>query len=223
MLPPEKQFPVGTRIRLKDGIDPSFYNGFSRVGNEGIIRKCKLDKYGFPQIYIEFDKNHWAWNGTEDGWTWASHFEAVEENEMDDQQKNNKESLEDTVKGITENFVQALFGAMSPAEQSKPEDPGASLDDISDSEDDSNDWESLLAEAGESLAKSPAYLLIALEYVEAPNAPPMIVPRVFHGARDPEYALIVQSQLAHVVASFQDATIAAVLEQRANEHRADNE
>jgi hypothetical protein len=219
MLTHDKQFPIGTRVRLRDGVDPSLYNGFSRVGNEGTVVKRKFDKYKYPQVYIEFDKNHWAYNGTEDGWTWQGHWEAVEENDMADEQKNNQESLEDTVRGITESFVKALFGAMNPGGQSKL----PLSDDIPDTADDSNKWEDLVTEASESIAKSPAYLLIALEYAETPNAPPMIVPRVFHGALEPEYALIVQSQLAHIVASFQDATIATVLEQRANEYRADNE
>ena len=216
MLSPEKQFPIGTRVRLKDGVDPSFYNGFSRTGNEGWIRKRKRDRYGYPQIYVEWDHDSWSYNGTEDGWTWQGQFEAAEEIEMDESAQPNQKELEERVRGITENFVAAIFGTLGAAGQAEaPPTELSSPDDAPDPEDNSDKWDDLLTEAGESLAKSPAYLLIALEYAEVSNAPPMIIPRVFHGARDPEYALIVQSQLAHVVASFQDATIAAVIEQRA--------
>jgi hypothetical protein len=211
MFSPEKQFPVGTYVRLRDGVDPGLYNGFSRTGNTGWIRKRKRDKYGYPQVYIEFDKDHWSYNGTEDGWTWQGQFEAVEEKDMAEEHKNNQDSLEDTVRGITENFVQAIFGAMNPNEQSKPEPP----DVQSEPEEDPNKWETLAAETTESIANAPAYLVIALERVQTPgDAPAMIIPRVFYAAQKSEYALIVQSQLAHVLASLQDTTIAGVLEQQ---------
>jgi hypothetical protein len=225
VLSHEEQFPIGTRVRLRDGVDPSLYNGFSRPGNEGWIRKRKRDKYGYPQVYIEFDKDHWAYNGTEDGWTWQGQFEAVEEIEMAEQPNKKQEELEETVKGITENFVQAIFGAMgSPVE--KAQDTSTQLspsDDILEPEDNPDTWESLIAEAGESLTKSPAYLLITLEHMEVANAPAMIIPRVFHASREHEYALIIQSQLAHVLASFQDTTIAAVLNQGVNKRQVTSE
>ena len=216
---PEQRFKVNTRVKLREGVDPGLYNGFSRVGNEGWIRKRKRDKYGYPQVLIEWDKDHWAYNGQEDGWTWEGQFEAVEENEMaeDNKQDNN---LEETVRGITENFVQAIFGAMNPAagEESKAEPPEA---EETQTKEDPDKWATLAAETTEAIADSPAYLVIALERVQMPekDTPPMIIPRVFHAAHKPEYALIVQSQLAHVLASLQDSTIAGVLElqQAANE------
>jgi hypothetical protein len=208
MLSPEKQFPIGTYVRLRDGVDPGLYNGFSRTGNTGWIRKRKRDKYGYPQVYIEFDKDHWSYNGTEDGWTWQGQFEAVEESDMAEEQKNNQDSLEDTVRGITENFVRAIFDAMNPDEQSKPEPP-----DVQSELEEDTKWESLAAETTEAIANAPAYLVIALERVQTPgDALPMIIPRVFRAAQKSEYALIVQSQLAHVLASLQDQTIAGVLE-----------
>jgi hypothetical protein len=214
MVPPEQQFSVGTYVRLRDGVDPSLYNGYSRVGNTGWIRKRKLDKYGYPQVYIEFDKDHWAYNGQEDGWTWEGQFEAVEENEMAENNKQDND-LEETVRGITESFVQAIFGALSSTEESKSELPETQTKEDSDKRD------ALVAETIEAITNSPAYLVVALEHVQMPekNIPPMIIPRVFHAAHKPEYALIVQSQLAHVLASLQDSTIASVLElqQAANE------
>jgi|ERR1039458_5246999 hypothetical protein len=212
MLPPEQQFSVGTRVKLKDNIDPSLYNGFSRTGNEGIVRKRKFDKYKYPQVYIEFNKDHWSYNGTEDGWTWQGHWEAVEESKMDEL---TPQEIEDTVRNITETFVKALFGAIgAPVKQI--ESPPATEPDLEESEDNPDDWENLAVQAANTIIDAPAYLVIALEHIEVPGAPKMVIPRVFHAAREPEQALIVQSQLAHVLANLQDGTIAAVLQQEIN-------
>jgi hypothetical protein len=210
MNKPEQRFPVNTRVKLRDGVDPSLYGGFSRVGNEGWIRKRKRDKYGYPQVLIEWDKDHWAYNGQQDGWTWEGQFQAVEEKEMADATPNN---LEEQVKGITDTFVKSLVTALNPQSEPPADEPDEG--DEPESEGSSEEWDSLISQAQESIGKAPAYLLVALEYAETPNAPPMIVPRVFHAAREPEHALVIQSQLAHLTASFQDATIAKILEHKA--------
>jgi hypothetical protein len=216
MNKPEQRFMINTRVKLREGVDPGLYNGFSRVGNEGWIRKRKRDKYGYPQVLIEWDKDHWAYNGQEDGWTWEGQFEAVEENKMDDPtQQNNQEEIEDKVRGITENFVKSIFSALGSTQQIEAPSSDASVveDDVKEPGD-ADKYEDLAVQAGEALTKAPAYLVIALDYMEVPGALPMITPRVFHAAREPEYALIVQSQLAHLLASLQDATIAGVIEQQ---------
>lgn len=219
----EQKFTVGTRVKLRDGVDPSFYNGFSRVGNEGWVRKRKRDKYGYGQIFIEWDKHAWAYNGTEDGWTHEGHFEAVEESKMNEPtSQNNQKELEDTVRGITENFVKTLFGAMGASVEQIEDEPVMEVG-LTKTEDDSNDWENLAAEAAKAIVNAPAYFVIALEHLHAPGAPPLVIPRVFHAAQESEQALIVQSQIAHILANLQDATISKVLEQRANEHQVANE
>jgi hypothetical protein len=219
---PEQRFNIDTRVKLREGVDPSLYGGFSRVGNEGWIRKRKRDRYGYPQVFIQWDKDHWAYNGAEDGWTWEGQFEAVEEKEMAEAtQPNNQDDTQEHVRAITENFVQAIFGALGapPAQVGAPSDDIAeqSQAPVEDDESEGSDkWEDLAAQASEALTGAPAYLLIALECAEVPGAPPMIIPRVFHAAREPEHALIVQSQLAHILASLQDATIARVLERESD-------
>jgi hypothetical protein len=215
MNQPEQRFSVNTRVKLRGDVDPSFYNGFSRTGNEGWIRKRKRDKYGYPQIFIQWDKDHWAYNGQEDGWTWEGQFEAVEEDVMAETPRQSEE-MEAQVRGITENFVSALFGALGhPEGEAKSEVEETSVEESQSEE--AAQWESLAAEAGEAIVNSPGYLVIALEYAKAPDAPPMIIPRVFHASRKPDYALIVQSQLAHLVASLQDATIAQVIDQKSED------
>lgn len=74
-------FDLNDRVRLKD-IDTSFYGDWACVGNEAIITARRKDKYGLPEVYVEWDKNHWSYNSVRDGWTFQEHFELVERNKM---------------------------------------------------------------------------------------------------------------------------------------------
>lgn len=213
---PEQRFQVDTRVKLREGVDPGLYNGFSRVGNEGWIRKRKRDKYGYPQVLIEWDKDHWAYNGQEDGWTWEGQFEATKENGMDKgTQPDNSGNLEDQVRAIAEDFVKSIFSVLSaPVAQSDiDEDPENDEDDWVE---DPDRWEELAVQAKASIGNSPAYLVMALEYAQGDDSQPTIMPSIFCAARDPKHALMIQSHLAHVLANLQDATIENLLALRAN-------
>lgn len=211
---PTQRFKPNARVRLRDGIDPEFYNGFGRAGNEGWIRKRRLDKHGYPQVLIQWDKDHWSYNGQEDGWTWEGHFESVGDETMSQPTppEENPE-LEDRVRAISEQFIKSLFGALG---ETRGESTGETPQ--KDEGPDPEVWDELAGRAADAVQKSPAYIVVALEHIEGPDgAPPMVTPRVFHAALDPEYALIAQSQLGHVLASMQDDTIGDVLQQLAKD------
>src|SRR5271170_1972050 len=73
------RLPIDSRVRLRDGIDPSLYKGFSCTGNEGWVRDHRADEHGYPQVMVEWDHDHWAYNGAPNCWTWENHFDLVEE------------------------------------------------------------------------------------------------------------------------------------------------
>lgn len=202
---PKQRFKINTRVRLRDGIDPVFFGGLSRVGNEGWIRKRKRDRYGYPEVLVEWDKEHWAYNGQPDCWTMEGQFEAAEESMTDKAPDSN--DRDEQVRALTETFVHSLLGAIGNEEQSTP-DPEEDVGEI-----DSDEWDELAAAAAEAVQKAPAYIVIALERLQVDDAPAMIVPRVFHAACDDDFKLIAQSHLAHVLASMQDETIVDLLQQ----------
>lgn len=80
-------FPERSRVRLKDGINPEFYNGLAKVGNVGVITGHRRDKLGFPEIFIKWDQEHWAYNQQSDCWTYENHFELVEVPKVNDKEK----------------------------------------------------------------------------------------------------------------------------------------
>lgn len=217
MQKPEQRFKINTRVRLRGGVDPIFFNGYGRAGQEGWVRKRKRDRYGYPEVLVEWDRNHWADNQQPNCWSMEGQFEAVEDSMSE--AVNPNESREEQIRGITEKFISALFGTLGvdqeEAEQDRAEEePSEDLDP--------EQWDTLAAAAADSVRQAPAYVVIALEHLQViDGAPPMIIPRVFHAAREPDLKLITQSHLAHVLASMQDETIAGVLEQQVGDDSED--
>lgn len=70
-------YPRNVRVKLLD--TPSNLYPMAPSGSEGWARKLDHDPLGYPLVFIEWDKEHWAYNGEADAWTFASHFEAMEE------------------------------------------------------------------------------------------------------------------------------------------------
>jgi hypothetical protein len=114
----------GDRVRIRNEVDPALYRGMSTIFNEGVIRKVREDQFGLPQVYIEWDKNHWSYNGAPDGWTFEEHFDVVESKSMAKQSKAE----------LAEQFA-AFLKMMEAEEEAVPEPPkpvkkGASTSDL---------------------------------------------------------------------------------------------
>lgn len=68
---------VNQRVRLKtDGQDGLYI--YAAAGAPGWVRKQDHDSLGYPTVFIEWDKNHWSYNGEPDRWTMEAHFEPEE-------------------------------------------------------------------------------------------------------------------------------------------------
>lgn len=72
-------FAPNTKVELLPGCDEVYR--YAVAGSRGTIRKVKEDEFGFPLVYIEWDKTHWRYNNEPDGWTFASHFKTIEEDD----------------------------------------------------------------------------------------------------------------------------------------------
>lgn len=104
----EFRFQVGQRVRLRDGVDPNFYDGMAKVGSEGWIAEHRRDRFGLPEVRVHWDSNHWAYNRQPDVWTFQEHFDPVEETRsMSDQDKAK------TAQGLAEEFGKQLAALFS--------------------------------------------------------------------------------------------------------------
>ncbi len=185
------RFAPNTRVRLKDGVDPDFYDGFSRTGNEGWVRKTKHDSYGYPRVFIQWDKDHWAYNGQEDTWTWEGHFEMAQEHD----------SLEDELMPVVSKFVKELATTLRGKQP-----PEESVEETTE-EDVLNAWKLRTSEAARALVDSSAFVLICL--VEKDDK---IYPFAFQGAQTEELGVIAQSQAAEMSYMFQNSLMVQELE-----------
>lgn len=69
-LPPKNSY-----VELRDGCDDVYELAWS--GTRGWIRDLDVDEDGFEKVFVEWDKDHWRYDGEPDGWTYASHFKPV--------------------------------------------------------------------------------------------------------------------------------------------------
>lgn len=73
---------VGSLVELRSGREDVYQRAVAK--SRGIVRAAKEDDFGFPQIYIAWDKDHWRYNGEEDGWTYTDHFTVLREPEINE-------------------------------------------------------------------------------------------------------------------------------------------
>lgn len=204
--PPQK-FAVGSRVRLRDGVHPAFYEGFGLPGNEGWIRKHRRESYGYNRIFIEWDKNSWSYNGAEDNWTWEDHFELVEDQVMS--KKEQDFNVEDVIRELAKRMGM-VDGAPDPEGPTEEQLLGP---DLADEDDAVVDYDATLEEAFEDAAQAQAFVVLTLNeetFEEAPGN--FIFPTAYHAARDKKSSLICKMQLGDLAQQFQEVLVKKELE-----------
>ena len=207
----EYRFPEKSRVRLRDGIDPQFYNGLAKVGNEGVITGHRRDKLGFPEIYIKWDREHWAYNHQPDCWTYEDHFELVEEPEVDDKDK--REMFQQAMSGFADQMAK-LMGMADAEPQAEPK-----VEVQSDPEDDlpfANREERFNAQRDRAIELlkqegTESFVVTAIRRRPHPDAlEGELRAGVAHDSLSPEAELANGAQLAALAAQFHEA--AAILQ-----------
>lgn len=67
---------IGERVELLPGREDVYDQVFP--ASPGVVSGLRKDEYGYPQVYVIWDKDHWRYNGEPDMWTFASHFRPIE-------------------------------------------------------------------------------------------------------------------------------------------------
>ncbi len=99
--------PIGTRVRLKS--DRADVYPFAVAGSEGVIKARRSDDMrAFPMVFIEWDHDHWTYNGEQHGWTFEDHFEPVKDSKMPEKKPDRDEALR--------NAAEALLAAIGDPE-----------------------------------------------------------------------------------------------------------
>lgn len=164
--------------------DPSNLYPLAGVGSEGWVRRLDHDSLGYPIIYVEWDKDHWTYNGERDEWTLEAHFEAVKEEEMAEPKKD-----DDPLQRLLE---EALKGEQSPTKDRN----------VIRTMMESVKWPSkhalteTLTEAARQATNDEAFMLITVHKDEDGN----LIPTIASCFTSPESAILLEAQLSRLAA-----------------------
>lgn len=177
------KLPLHSRVALKDGVDHVYV--YALAGTEGWVRGFKQDDDGFDLVRIEWDKEHWRYNGQPDGWTFADHFYVI----GSPMPPRKVEETED--------------------EQAMPDmgDGPLSLADMTSDEPDPDRYMEILTEAMDTASESEGFLMFTIRRQSNPEneSEVMFIPQIFTNATSKEAGMLLDIQLAEAAAmSYQE-------------------
>lgn len=152
----------------------------ARVYNEGFVRQQQHDHLGYPLIYVEWDKDHWAYSGEEDCWVLEAHFDPVEENMADDR-------FQDLLKGLAD--LVATYRAENE-DEGVPERRDSRLQD-----EEELTYESILQKGLEDALKGEAFLLFVASNQEYQGRQ-AVIPLLYTNHKNEDAALLLEAAAA---------------------------
>jgi hypothetical protein len=155
-------------------------------------------------VYIEWDKDHWAYNGEPDRWAFESHFDPVEDKKMPDSSDFTPEDWADYQAFQAFRAMQKAEGKEDSKPEPKPEPgPGDSLDP--------ERYEARVNAAIEMLREGNAFIVITVDREESEGSTPAFAQNVLTGYKSPEAGLLAELQLSRLgTVAFQSLTFEAL-------------
>jgi hypothetical protein len=163
------------RVRIKGDLTHMYKH--ARVYNEGVVKDKMHDDHGYPLIFIEWDKDHWAYSGEPDRWVLESHFDKVEE----------KMAAEDKP-----DFMEALAKLMEQyrSKDNVNEDPRPT---------EAMGYDELLNKASDDARDGLAFIMIVAS-PESYRGSEMIIPHIYTESKRLDAALLLDATAADYVA-----------------------
>lgn len=200
----EFRFAIPTRVKLRDGIDPAFYDGMAKVGNEGWITAQRRDRrFDLPEVYIQWDPTHWSYNKQPDQWTFQEHFDPVEETPVSEDADKINETIQAMAAEFAAGVAKAISGGQSPAAPVPP----ATTDPLDVVVDPEKLYAEAMQEAFEVLPGAEGFVLIVVNRESHPEAPEgALMASRFGSAKTPEAEILIGAQVAHTGSVFHRQT-----------------
>lgn len=173
----------GDRVRIKDSVTHMYR--YARAYNEAIVRAVAEDDLGYPHILVEWDKDHWAYSGEEDGWALEAHFDLVEENMAKEKRS------EDLLQALSD-LVQSFQGG---SEAPEPE----ARENSKKPESDEMGYEETLEKAVEDARSGEAFIIFVAR-PESYRGANMTIPRVYVHSKREDAALMFDACMADAAA-----------------------
>lgn len=189
----EHTIQIDQRVRLKGEGQDDLYVA-ACAGSEGWVRKHSED-HGFPMVYVEWDKDHWAYNGEPDRWAFEAHFDPIGE----------QMSSEEDFKLFQE------FQEFQNAQKDKEPEP-ANVEEARPGHLTSEQYEEMVEQAAAIAQSADAFILIAVDKQPADDHPvPKFIPAAITAYKSPESGYIAELQLSKFASlALEELTVEAV-------------
>lgn len=177
------------RIRLKSDGQDRIYE-YATAGSEGWARKHKFDDMGYPMILVEWDRDHWTYNGEPDRWALEAHFDPIQEKTMEEKPKMPKE-LADAMSAFLENWM----SEHQPQEEKPEEKKSHDILGTSSKE----EFDTALKKAVEYAEDADSFILIAVKREELPDEiGPALAAWVINSYQHADSGLLLETYLSRL-------------------------
>lgn len=178
------KFDLGSRVALKPEVEKVYRSALP--GNEGWIRDHKHDSAGFRLVYIEWDKEHWRYNGQIDGWTFEDHFKVIKAQDK-------------------------LPELEVPEEE---EDEKLLTDPRAGDDEDIAEYIDTMSEAFEAASMSQGFFMICVKKSQNPDGSgEILMPEMYGSTLSDEMQFLIEAQLAECVAASHQDLIYKIMNQ----------
>lgn len=193
------KFHKGDRVRLKFDRAEIYRRAFG--GSEAIVQEMRKDEFGYPMIRVEWDKEHWTYNGEQDMWTFEDHFEPVERIVMADKNRDGK-LAEDLMNFLRQHMEQG--DAPDKEEGHKEEDKAAERERL---------YNETLSEGLDAATNGEAFMLVTVSREIDPENSEFfqLNPAIFSVYKTDEAGLLLETQLSSIVAAVHQELAGAMI------------
>lgn len=186
---------VKDRVRIKSSVTHMYPE--ARAYNEGWVRDHMHDHLGYPLIFIEWDKDHWAYSGEEDRWVMESHFDLVEDGMPEDRFDSLLNGLSDLLSSFREES-----GGDEPKEDFNMAVPKGDHD---------MSYNEVLDKAMEEAANAEAFIVITA-MPETFAGKDLLIPHIYMHFKRDDAAMMLDATMADAAAQAHARLVLSVIE-----------
>jgi hypothetical protein len=200
MAKQEHRTHVNSRVRIKDSVTHMYQN--ARAYGEAVVTRHKHDEFGYPLIFVEWDKDHWAYSGEKDGWTLEAHFDPLE----DDEEMENSDELVKALADLVAKFQ----------EKEEPEVKELAKDPKDPRDDRGMTYDQVLNDAMDDARDAEAFIVLVAK-PESFNESEFAVPHVYVHSKRKDAALFLNAVMADVAAqTYAELVLSMIAEAKRN-------
>lgn len=184
------EYPDSGRVALRG--DRTELYALAKAGAEGWIRAQRYDPLdpsgNIRMVYVEWDKDHWAYNEQPDTWAFEDHYELANERVDETSTSDDNDDIRDALR--------LIMGHLGMGEETPPQGDlhEAEADDGLDSQE---QYMETLKEAIGVASGGEAFLIVTVGR-DVSGGRPTLAPHLFRAETSPEASVLVGAHMSHL-------------------------